>query len=162
MNDRTDSLRSWSGTIPIASRYTVGIGGEMFLSALRKNGKLVGTRCRPCDQTYVPARGFCERCFAEITETIEIQPQGDLVSYTICYVDHDAKPLRRPVALALVKFDGATTFFLHRLLDWTEDFPIEIGARVIAVIKPKSKRKGSVLDIEGFRLAGVPASQEEK
>ncbi|MBI2357584.1 MAG: Zn-ribbon domain-containing OB-fold protein [Deltaproteobacteria bacterium] len=145
-------MRTWRGEIPIRSLYTAGVAGQSFLEALKERGKLVGTRCDACRQVYVPSRLFCERCFAELTEEVEVKPEGRLASFTFCSVERDGSPLRRPLALALVQLDGATTFFLHRLLDVTEPSQVRIGARVKAVIKPKAKRKGSILDIEGFRL----------
>ena len=57
------------------------------------------------------------------------------------------------MALALVKLDGATTTMLHRLLRVTSPEQVRIGARVKVVLKPKPKRTGSILDIEGFQLA---------
>ena len=146
-------MRTWRGEIPIRSLYTAGVAGQAFLEALKERGELVGTRCDACRQVYVPSRLFCERCFAELTEEIDIKPQGRLASFTFCSVRRDGSPLRRPLALALVQLDGATTFFLHRLLHVTKPSQVRIGARVKAVIKPKAKRKGSILDIEGFRLA---------
>jgi uncharacterized OB-fold protein len=47
---------------------------------------------------------------------------------------------------------GATTVMLHRLLDVKDLSRLSIGSRVKAMIKPKRKRAGSILDIEGFRL----------
>ena len=145
-------MRTWRGEIPIKSLYTAGVAGQSFLEALKERGELVGTRCDACRQVYVPSRLFCERCFAELTEEIDIKPEGRLASFTFCNVQRDGSPLRRPLALALVQLDGATTFFLHRLLHVTKPSQVRIGARVKAVIKPKAKRKGSILDIEGFRL----------
>ena len=146
------ALRAWPGEIPLTSLYTAGTGGQIFFQALKAQGKLVGTRCRSCEQVYVPARSFCERCFAELNEQVEVKRTGRLVSYTICYADHDGARLRSPVALALVQLEGATTVMLHRLLDTSEPAEVKIGCRVEAVIKPKAKRVGSILDIEGFRV----------
>ena len=148
------ALRAWPGEIPLTSLYTAGTGGQIFFQALKAQGKLVGTRCRSCEQIYVPARSFCERCFAELNEQVEVKRTGRLVSYTICYVDHDGARLRLPVALALVQLEGATTVMLHRLLDASESTEVKIGCRVEVVIKPKAKRVGSILDIEGFRVIG--------
>lgn len=144
--------RSWPGTIPLTSLYTTGTGGQIFFRALKTQGKLIATRCGPCEQVYLPARSFCERCFAELTEQVEVKRTGRLVSYTISYVDHDGARLRRPVALGLVQLEGATTLMLHRLLDVDAPERIKIGSNVEAVIKPKAKRTGSILDIEGFRV----------
>lgn len=150
-NPKNMETRTWPGEIPLKSVYTAGVGGQSFFKALKERGKLVGTRCRNCDQVYLPARQFCERCFAELTEEVEVKPEGILNSFTFCYVDHDGKQLRRPLALALVQLEGATTLFLHRLLKVSEPRQVSIGSRVKMVMKPKSKRTGSILDIEGFR-----------
>ncbi|MBI4488936.1 MAG: Zn-ribbon domain-containing OB-fold protein [Deltaproteobacteria bacterium] len=144
-------IHSWYGEIPLRSVYTAGVGGQSFFKGLKERGKLVGTRCRNCDQVYLPARQFCERCFAELTEEVEVKNEGTVRSFTFCYVDHDGDRLKQPLALALVQLDGATTVLLHRLLGVNDPSQIRIGSQVGVVIKPKSKRAGSILDIEGFR-----------
>ena len=143
--------RTWLGEMPIQSVYTAGVGGQIFFQALKERGELVGTRCPICQQVFVPARQFCERCFAELTEQVQVGPEGTLRSFTFCYLDHDEKPLLKPVALALVQFDGATTFFLHKLLKVKKPSDVRLGSRVRVVVKPRAKRTGSILDIEGFR-----------
>ena len=154
MKQRVDSKvpAVWPGKIPIQSFYTAGSGGQIFFKALKQDGKLIGTRCAPCAQVYVPARSFCERCFSALTETVEVKRTGRLMSYTICYFDRDRRPLDRPLTLALVQLDGATTLLLHYLLDNDDPEKIEIGSKVETIIKPRTKRVGSILDIEGFRI----------
>jgi uncharacterized protein len=149
---RKRPIEKWRGEIAIESLYTAGAGGQIFFKALKEKGELVGTRCRPCDQVYVPSRRFCERCFAELTEKVTVRPEGVLKSFSYSYVDHQGRRLRQPVASALVQLDGATTVMLHRLLDVKDLSRVSIGSRVRAVIKAKSQRTGSILDIEGFRL----------
>jgi len=144
--------RAWRGEIPLESLYTAGVGGQIFFKALKDRGALVGTRCVGCEQVYVPSRQFCERCFAELTEEVKVQPQGTLISFTLCRIGHEEQPLTRPLALALVQLDGATTVLLHRLLKVTDAAQVRLGSRVQAVIKAKAKRTGSILDIEGFEL----------
>ncbi len=150
---KNTETRAWRGEIPLESLYTAGLGGEIFLKALKERGELVATRCGSCKQVYVPARAFCEQCFAELTEKVTVKPEGTLTSFTFSHYDRDAAPLDPPQALALVKLDGATTVMLHRLLNVTDPAKVRIGARVKAVIKPKNKRTGSILDLEGFQLA---------
>jgi hypothetical protein len=132
----------------------VGTGGQIFFAALKQQGKLIGTRCRACKQVYLPARAFCERCFAALNEQVTVKPIGQLISYAICCVDHDRKPLDPPRALALVQLDGATTPILHYLLGVSDPEQVTIGSKVEVIIKPKRRRAGSILDIEGFRIVG--------
>lgn len=147
----TRDASAWPGAIPLKSLYTAGSSGQIFFDALKRRGQLIATRCRACKQVYLPTRSYCERCFAALTERVEIKRTGRLVSYTICHVDRDRRPLRRPRALALAQLDGATTMLLHYLLDVGEPGEVRIGDRVEVVIKPKNQRRGSILDIEGFR-----------
>ncbi len=61
-----------------------------------------------------------------------------------------AKPLEEPVAIGLVRFDGADTVLMHRLLG--VDAPA-IGMRVTARVRPQAERTASILDLEGFEPA---------
>lgn len=144
--------RVWRGGIPLESLYTAGLGGQVFFRTLKERGELVGTRCALCKQVYVPARAFCERCFAELTEEVKVKPEGTVASFTLSYFDRDGRRKETPDALALVQLECATTVMLHRLLKVTRPDQVRIDARVRAVIKPKAKRTGSILDIEGFEL----------
>jgi uncharacterized OB-fold protein len=147
-----NKINKWRGAIPVSSQYTAGTGGQIFFIALKARGELVGTRCGPCRQVYIPARRFCERCFAELNNEVKVGPAGTVKSFSICRVDHEGRPLRQPAAFALVQLDGATTVLLHRLLDVKDASQFAIGSRVTTVIRPKTKRTGSILDIEGFRV----------
>lgn len=136
------------GELPVAFHYTPGVGNTAFFEALRDRGVLLGSRCVACAFTYLPARIFCERCFAELAADTECGPGGTLESFTIGYVGIDGEPLDEPVTIGLVKLDNADTVLMHRLLG---DDPWEIGTRVVAMVKPQ--RGGSILDVEGFRPA---------
>jgi uncharacterized OB-fold protein len=145
-----DEIRYWPGDMPVEHRYTPGVAGEVFFTALRDRGVLLGSRCESCSYTYVPARLFCERCFAELSADTEVGPQGVLVSFTIGFVGIEGEPLEEPETWGLVRLDGADAVLLHRMLD-VGDEPLEIGERVEAVIRNPNSREGSILDIEGFR-----------
>lgn len=144
-------VRRWSGDIPVRHRYTPGVAGEVFFTALRDRGVLLGSRCEACGYTYVPARLFCERCFAELAADVEVGPSGTLVSFTIGFVGAEGEALDVPVTLGLVQLEGADAVMLHHVLE-VGDRPLEIGERVEVVLRPAGERTGSILDIEGFQL----------
>ncbi|HYG72747.1 MAG TPA: Zn-ribbon domain-containing OB-fold protein [Actinomycetota bacterium] len=145
-----DEIRYWPGDMPVEHRYTPGVAGEVFFTALRDRGVILGSRCERCSYTYVPARLFCERCFAELAADTEVGPQGALVSFTIAFVGIEGDPLEEPELYGLVRLDGADAVLLHRVLD-AGDEPLEIGERVELVVRRPSDRVGSISDIEGFR-----------
>ena len=108
---------------------------------------VLGSRCEACAVTYVPARMFCERCFAELTPGIECGPGGSVESFTIGHVGIDGEALDEPVVVALVRLDRADTVLMHRLLGIEAP---AIGMRVTARLRPQAERSASILDIEGF------------
>jgi uncharacterized OB-fold protein len=140
--------RTVAGGMPVAFHYTPGVGNAAFFEALRDRGVFLGSRCGSCEVTYVPARIFCERCFAELSPDTEVGPGGTLESFTVGRVGIDGEPLEEPVAVGLVRLDGADTVLMHRLIGAG---PWSIGARVQA--KLRTGRTGSILDVEGFRPA---------
>lgn len=140
------------GQIPIRHRYTPGVAGEAFFRALKDRGEFLASRCEGCHITYCPPRLFCERCFAELSPDATAGPEGTLESFTVGYAGVEGEPLDEPVTLGLVRLDGADTVLMHFLVD-LGDRPLEMGIRVRAVLQPKAKRAGSILDVKGFRPA---------
>jgi uncharacterized protein len=140
------TVRRIDGEMPVAFRYTPGVGNTAFFEALSDRGVFLGSRCAHCAITYLPARIFCERCLASLTPDTECGPEGVVDSWTLAHRNVDDEPLAAPVAYALVRLDGADTVLLHRLLG-----PADIGARVRPVITPD--RSASIHDIEGFEPA---------
>lgn len=151
MAEPDPSARRLEGAIPVRHRYTPGVAGEAFLTALRDRGIFLASTCEACSFTYVPARLFCERCFGELEADAEVGPQGTLVSSTVVHVDADGARLAQPLTAGLVRLDGASSVLLHTVLG-AEEAPPVIGARVQAVLLPRAERTGSILDVRGFRL----------
>jgi uncharacterized OB-fold protein len=147
---RPDEVRRWRGGMPVRHRYTPGIGGDAFFTALRERGVLLGSRCTHCGFTYVPARVFCERCFSELSADTEVGAGGELVSFTIVFAGIEGEPLDRPEVLGAVRLDGADAVLIHRVLEPGEE-PLQIGERLDVVVKSEAQRTGSIFDIEGFR-----------
>lgn len=139
--------RTIHGDLPVRFRYTPGVANTSFFEALRDRGVLLGSRCEACAVTYVPARMFCERCFAELTPGTECGPGGSVESFTIGHAGIDGEALDEPVAVALVRLDGADTVLMHRLLGIEAP---AIGMRVIARLRHQTERSASIRDIEGF------------
>ncbi len=148
--DKLHHAIPWRGEIPIQSRYTAGIAGETFFRAIKEEGRILGTYCPNCDLIYVPATMFCERCFAELDEWVEVESEGIVFSYTVLYRDLDDQPLDPPAILAYVRLDGSDGGLVHYLGEVEPD-EVFIGMEVEAVFKEANERQGSILDIAHFR-----------
>jgi uncharacterized OB-fold protein len=78
--------------------------------------------------TFVPARAFCERCFAELTEWVAVSLHGVVQAVTV------VPPADAQCIIAFVQLDDADGGLVHNL-----DVPPEeacIGLRVEVVFKP--------------------------
>jgi uncharacterized OB-fold protein len=140
------TVRRIEGELPVAFRYTPGVGNTAFFEALRDRGTLLGSRCTHCGVTYLPARIFCERCLASLTPDTECGPEGTVESWTVAHRNVNGEPIEPPITYALVRLDRSDTVLLHRLLG-----PADIGSRVRAVVA--GDRAAYILDIEGFERA---------
>ena len=146
--------RAMPGSLPTHYLYTAGVAGQKFLAALRDEGKILGARCDKCGYTYVPARMYCERCFAALPDSawVEAGPGGRLASFTVVHLDLDGQPLASPRVMGLIQPDGADGLLAHDLGEFGERAP-RVGMRVTAIFKPQAERAGSILDIRYFRPA---------
>jgi uncharacterized OB-fold protein len=139
---------SWQGELPVTNRYTYGLAGEKFFRALKDEGRIYGTYCPDCDQTYVPAAAFCERCLGKLDDWVDVGTIGEVVTFTFLLVNPDGTPLEKPEIIAFILLgDGG---LIHRLGELEPD-QVEIGMPVEAVIKPVTERTGSILDINYFK-----------
>ena len=138
----TTSVR---GDFPVTYHYTAGISGEKFFLGL-KDQKFLANTCNSCNMTYLPPKMFCEDCFDELGDDTYkvIETTGEVFSFTEVFYDHRGDKLKVSYFLGLIKVDGSTTTFMHKLLMASP----EIGMKVKVVWN--NERVGSIMDIKGF------------
>jgi uncharacterized OB-fold protein len=129
--------------------YTPGVAGDKFFKALRDEGKLLATPCEACKTTYLPPRMYCERCFSELDKWIEVKPSGTVDTFTLVYEDRDGNRLPEPVPVAFIRIDDTDGGLVHRV-GGVDPETANIGMKVKAVLKDKSKRTGGLTDIDHF------------
>lgn len=141
---------------------TAGQGPGTFLNGL-KEGKILGTKCHTCNRILVPPRIFCEWCFRDIDEWVEVADTGIISTYSISYISTDPKQrVDKPIISGVVWLDGTNLptpasktvrhwgGFLHLFGEVTPE-QIKIGMKVKAVWEAPEKRTGSILDIKYFK-----------
>lgn len=103
-------------------------------------------------QILFPPRMFCEDCFTPTNEWVHVKDTGMIQTYSISYLDTDARRIKDPVYVRVLSVDGASELqgMMHYFGEVSEK-TIKIGMKVKAKLKPKKERSGSILDIENFR-----------
>ena len=91
--------------------YYAGDAASRFFAGLARR-QILGSRCPECQRVLVPARGFCDACFAETAEWIEVSPHGTLETFTILATSFPGLP-EPPLVVGYVRLDGATSAVLN-------------------------------------------------
>ena len=141
---------SIDGQIQINYKWSLGKAGERFFTELRDNKRIMGTKCRQCGRVLVPPRIFCEECFVEDMEWVEVAPKGTLMTFGDSYFSTDGKKLKDPWMLGIVRLDGSDGGLVH-FLGESRPEDLKIGMPVEAVFK--NKPEGNIMDILYFRPA---------
>ena len=165
----TSRVKKWPGT-PIDSedllegrvttvrfrpeaKYAWSAGEAMsrFLEELQR-GRFVARTCVGCRRVLFPPRMFCERCFRPTDAWTTIRDTGTIETFSVSYLDRDARRIRDPILVGVVSLDGASPGMgmMHYFGEMTPQ-QIHIGMRVQAAWRPPEERRGSVLDVAYFR-----------
>jgi len=123
-----------------------------------KEGKLIGKKCTGCNRIMIPPRMFCELCFKDTADWVELKDTGTVNTFSLCYVNWDASRLpqgAKPHLPAVVEIDGASEGMgiLH-VLGEVDPKEVKIGMKVKAVWKPANERTGAITDIKYFKPIG--------
>jgi len=127
--------------------YTAGTIRSRFLTEIRDNKRIVGTKCPHCNMVWVPARSTCVRCFESLNDFEEVSDTGEVVTFSVVHRSQPFYPTRPPFAYGVIKLEGADSSLVH-LIGGIDPANIETGMKVKAVFR--ENRIGSILDIEYF------------
>jgi uncharacterized OB-fold protein len=135
------------GRVDVEYHWSAGIAGSRFFTELRDNGKIMGTKCPECKRVLVPPRIFCEECFVDTDEWVEVSTSGEILTFAESYFGLQGQRLEEPWYIGIIKLDGADGGLFHRIVKGEGE--IAIGGRVEAVLA--DERKGHIMDIVNFR-----------
>jgi uncharacterized protein len=91
--------------------YYAGDAASRFFAELAHR-RIMGSRCPQCHRVLVPARGFCDACFVETSEWVEVSPHGTLETFTILTTSFPGLP-EPPLVVGYVMLDGASSAVLN-------------------------------------------------
>lgn len=151
-----------SGQAEQPFEWSVGRHASRFLTELKKNKRLVGSRCPNCKKVLIPPRRVCGECFREMKEMVELGDEGTVTAFTVVsfgFVDPETgreKPV--PYTWAFIRPDGADNTLAH-FVNETDPAKLKPGMRVRAVFE--EVRRGHILDIKHFQPTGGHLQGEE-
>ncbi len=132
----------------IPYKWSAGVAGNKFFQELRGNKKIMGTKCKKCSRVLVPPRIFCEECFTDNMEWVEVKHTGILRTFATSYFSKDGKRLKDPWMVGIVKLDGADGGLVHYIAEANPE-ELKIDMKMEAVFA--DERTGGIMDIKYFR-----------
>ncbi|MHB1470325.1 MAG: Zn-ribbon domain-containing OB-fold protein [Thermoplasmataceae archaeon] len=115
--------------------------------------RLMGHKCGNCNVTYFPPRDICPKCHRESIgkmKPVQLQGNGEIISFTIV---HDAPPRfirQRPYFMALIKLDEGPTI-TGQIVDCDAD-EVDIGKRVRTVFRKIAEEGKSGIIEYGYKF----------
>jgi hypothetical protein len=123
-----------------------------FFEGLREK-KILANKCSSCGKKFVPAQAYCDDCFEKLDEWVEVDQQGEVISWTVTFREFRNMP-DTPFVSAAIRVGDSATGMLHFIKGIDYDEPEDIIDRVHVGmdVQPvwKDDRTGDILDIEYF------------
>jgi uncharacterized OB-fold protein len=127
--------------------YTVrhGQNSKFFIGLL--DGKIMGTRCPTCGDSWVPVRTHCWNldCRLQQTEWVEMPLTATVHTWTIAGWSGRSSLKRLPIILVYANI-GTSKVAMANELHEIEPWDVEFGMPLKIVFKPKDQRIGAVTD----------------
>jgi uncharacterized OB-fold protein len=151
----TGRILAWKDGIPLHYEYTAGTAGEAFLRAL-KEGRIIASKCGTCGEVRLPPRTYCLQCYGRTRVDIELLHSGRIAALSTAHLGAGGLRLaaRSRPTFGFVTFEGAVGGLVHRIIHEGRSDPM-VGDPVRPLFVPAEKRKGSVLDLDGFRTKAL-------
>ena len=134
-------------SLPLGKAYT------KWMQALKEK-KILGNKCGKCGRIFVPAKPFCEICFEEPREWVELDGRGIVESFTVCFEKFRNCP-DPPYVVGIIRIGDAATCMTHFIGGLAYQRPEEIPGqiRIGMAVEPvwAEDRTGDPLDIAYFR-----------
>jgi len=147
MSDEKDYSFVIEGKLALPYQYFAGSNGSHFITTLRDEKKILGSRSEKAGLTYVPPRSVCDRTFEDLSEAwVEVGNEGVVTGFTVIRYAEPYQPRPVPFVLGLVKLDGSDTPIAH-VVDCAPD-AARVGMRVRAEFAEVPTN--NILEITGF------------
>jgi uncharacterized OB-fold protein len=142
---KTGEIKTTQEKWDITYNHSLGETASYFFEQLRDNKKIYGKKCNSCERVLLPPRSYCDRCFVDTEDWVEVGLEGRVETFTVVFQKFDGLP-DPPYCIAYVLLDGADTAILNYVkgIDFTPDnvpTSIKMGDHVKVVFNPSAEGK---------------------
>ena len=111
--------------------------------------RLEAGKCKKCGHAYFPPRLICPECKSKQFETIKLNPEGKLLTYTIIRIASDKFSIQAPYAVGIVELnDGVKLTTQIADVDFDK---IKIGMKLKLVFRKIQDEGAAGLHCYGYK-----------
>ena len=111
--------------------------------------RLEAGKCKKCGQVYFPPRLVCPECKSKQFETIKLNPEGKLLTYTIIRIASDKFSIQAPYAVGIMELnDGVKLTTQIADVDFDK---IKIGMKLKLVFRKIQDEGAAGLHCYGYK-----------
>ena len=98
--------------------------------------KLMGTKCKDCNNIDLPPRAICGKCMSSNVDWIEVEGKGKLASFSAIHVgttfmNNKGYSMKKPYLFGTIDLDAGTSIAAHiKGLDELNPEKIKVGTRL--------------------------------
>jgi uncharacterized OB-fold protein len=111
--------------------------------------RLEAGKCKKCGQIYFPPRLVCPECKSNQFETIKLNPEGKLLTYTIIRIASDKFSIQAPYAVGIVELNDGVKL-TSQIADVDFD-KIKIGMKLKLVFRKIQDEGAAGLHCYGYK-----------
>ena len=111
--------------------------------------RLEAGKCKKCGQIYFPPRLICPECKSNQFETIKLNPEGKLLTYTIIRIASDKFSIQAPYAVGIVELNDGVKL-TSQIADVDFD-KIKIGMKLKLVFRKIQDEGAAGLHCYGYK-----------
>lgn len=127
--------------------------GSLF-DGVASERRIRGVRCPSCRSVLVPPRAYCERCFVETADWVDVPDTGVVQACSVVHIEFLGQRVPPPYVYAEIVLDGTSTRLIHTVSGLSAEEAraggVRPGSRVQAVWS--SRTTGSLADVDYFRV----------
>jgi uncharacterized OB-fold protein len=115
--------------------------------------RLEAGKCNNCGKIFFPARLICNNCKGREFTTINLSPEGEIVTYTIIHVAPKDFSIQTPYAVGIIELKEKVRI-LAQIVDCNLD-ELEIGKKVKVVFRKIMEYGESGIKCYGYKCVPI-------
>jgi uncharacterized protein len=127
--------------------------GTLF-DSVANDRRIRGVRCPACRNVLVPPREYCDQCFVETEDWIDVPDTGVVQACSVVHIEFMGQRVPPPYVYAEIVLDGTSTRLIHTVAGLSAEEAraggVKPGSRVQAVWSERTT--GSLADVDYFRV----------